>query len=59
MTVSAEAYQLATDVPDPPAITDEMRAELAAEAHEWQVTFTKKVTAIESVTAEDLTARAR
>ncbi len=54
-----DAPKLATDVPDPPAVTDEVRTQLAAEAREWGAEFSKKVSAIESVTAEDLRARAR
>ena len=51
--------KLAVDVPDPPPVTEEIRAQLAAEAREWHAKLAEKVNAIEAVTAEDLRALAR
>jgi hypothetical protein len=57
--MTEQRTRLATDLPDPPAVTDKVRAELAAEAREWHRKLAEKATAMESVTAEDLRARAR
>ena len=51
--------RLAREVPAPPAITAEVRAQLAADAKEWRAEVAEKVAAIESVTSEDLRVRAR
>lgn len=51
--------RLARDVPVPPAITDQVREQLAAEAREWRAEVAGKVAAIELVTSEDLRVRAR
>jgi hypothetical protein len=59
MTTRSDEHKLATDVPDPPTVTEQMRAELAAEAREWRADLSRRASAMEAVTSKDLRARAR
>lgn len=51
--------RLARNVPEPPAITEEMRRELVREAKAWRAEIAEKAAAIEAVTSDDLRVRAR
>lgn len=51
--------RLARDVPPPPTITEEVRAQLAVDSREWRAEVAAKVAAIEAVTSKDLRVRAR
>ena len=47
------------NVPEPPPVTDDVRERLATEARAWGHPFSEKVAEMESITAEDLRARAK
>jgi len=59
VTTQRPTLKLAHDVPEPPAITAEVRAKLVVEAKEWRAGVAKQSAAIEAVTSTDLNVRAR
>jgi hypothetical protein len=59
VTTPRSPIKLAHDVPVPPAITAEVRAQLVVEAKEWRAGVAKQSAAIEAVTSSDLNVRAR
>lgn len=51
--------RLATDLPEPPPLTPEIRKQIFEEAREWGAEIRKKIRAMENLTPEDWATRVR
>lgn len=58
-TDQSPKMRIARRVPEPAAITEEMRRELVREAKAWRAEIAEKAAAIEAVTSDDLRLRVR